>query len=325
MSESDGRKHAAAAIGALGMVVMGCNSSSPNASPTASPIAIQGDASGTFTGGGDASTSGLSLAITPAAPSVCPGECVTLAATASGGRAPYAFAWSPEAASDGGDITVCPGQTTTYGVNATDSSGSGGELQRANLSGSANVTVTVDASCSEGGAPVDAGHAGPADTGTTAGPAPVAPWAGCEDVTGQLVGTDSDSPFSECYSPDSDAAFLDWMIPLAKPFVRGQTYDVTITVDTRSPLGPDPNFDVWSSSSGAACQPAQQLTNQTVAVVDVVGGPVTVHFCATAQVGAPALFAGFFYAEPAGYGSEGIGVSSVSTSACAVASCAGDP
>jgi hypothetical protein len=136
-------KHVTAAIGALGVVVVGCGSSAP----TALPIGIQSDASFTFTGGPDASTSGLSVAITPAAPSVCPGECVTLAATASGGRAPYAFAWSPEAASDGGNITVCPSQTTTYGVNATDSSGSGGELQRANLSGSANVTVTVDASC----------------------------------------------------------------------------------------------------------------------------------------------------------------------------------
>jgi hypothetical protein len=133
MSESDGRKHVATAIGALGVLVVGCGSSAPTATPDALPTGNQSDASGTFAGSerSDAGTSGLSVAITPAAPSVCPGECVTLAATASGGRAPYAFAWSPEAASDGGDITVCPGQTTTYGVNATDSSGSGGELQQA--------------------------------------------------------------------------------------------------------------------------------------------------------------------------------------------------
>jgi hypothetical protein len=283
-------------------------------------MGIQSDASGTFSRAPDASTSGLSVAITPAAPSVCPGECVTLAATASGGRAPYAFAWLPEAASDGGNITVCPGQTTTYGVNATDSSGSGGELQRTNLSGSANVTVTVDASCSDGGEPVDAGHGGPADTGTTEGPAPAPPWTGCEDLTAQMIDPVSDA--GECYSPDANPAYLDWLIPLAKPFVRGQAYDVTITMNNRQILGM-PDLDVWSSSSSDACQLAQFLTKQPLATLPF-GGTITVHFCATAQVDAPALFVGAAF--PTIYsGTQGIGIISISASACAVPSCAGDP
>jgi hypothetical protein len=309
--------HVTAAIGALAMVVVGCSSSAP----TASSIGIESDASGMFTGGPDASASGLSVAVTPAAPSLCPGECVTLVATASGGRAPYAFAWSREAASDGGTITVCPSQTTTYGVNATDSSGSGGELQRANLSGSANVTVTVDASCSEGGAPGHAGHGGPADTGTPDGAVPVASWTGCEDLTGQEVDPFADA--GQCYSPDDAPVYLDWEIPLAKPFVRGQTYDVTVTVNTREITGPAPDIEVWSSSSSDACHLVQPLTRQTLASLPF-GGTVTVHFCVTAQIDAPALFAGFEFPVPA-TGTQGIATNSISASACAVPSCAGDP
>lgn len=322
MGQHPSMKQVTAAIGALGMVAMGCSSSAPTALPIGiqNDAGIRSDASGTFTGGPDASTSGLSVAITPAAPSVCPGECVTLSANAAGGQAPYAFAWSPEAASDGGDITVCPSQTTTYGVNATDSSGSGGELQRANLWGSANVTVTVDASCSEGGAPVDAGQAGPADTGTIDGPAQRAPWTGCEDATGQLV--DPSSPPGECISPGGDSATLSWRIALTKPFVRGQSYDVTIMVNTVGPVGPTPDLEVWASSS-VACQPMQQLTKQPVAVLPIVGGTVTVHFCATAQIDAPALFAGFVFPGPV-TGPQGIGSNEASVSACAVPSCAGD-
>jgi hypothetical protein len=316
-------KHVTAAIEALGMVAVGCSSSAPTALPIGvqSDAGIRSDASGTFTGGPDASTSGLSVAITPAAPSVCPGECVTLAATAAGGRPPYAFAWSPEAASDGGNITVCPSETTTYGVKATDSSGSGGELQRANLWASANVTVTVDASCSDGGAPVDAGQGGPADTGTTDEAVPIPPWIGCEDATGQLV--DPSTPPGECISPDSDSATLSWRIPLAKPLVRGQSYDVTIMVNTVGPVGPTPDLVVWSSSS-VACQPTQKLTKQPVAVLPIVGGTVTVHFCATAQIDAPALFAGFVIPGPV-TGPQGIGSNAASVSTCAVSSCAGDP
>ncbi len=309
-------KPVTAAIGALVVVVVGCGSSAS----TALPMGIQSDASGTFTGGPDASTSGLSVAVTPAAPSVCSGECVTLVATASGGRAPYAFAWSPEAASDGGNITVCPSQTTTYGVDATDSSGSGGELQRADLSGSANVTVTVDASCSEGGAPMDAGHGGLADSAAIDGPAPVASWTGCEDLTGQEV-----DPFDagECDSLEVNPTYLNWMIPLAKPFVRGQAYDGTITLNIRELVGQTPDLEVWPSSSSGACQLAEPLIMQTLADLPF-GGTVTVHFCATAQIDATALFVGFQWPVPTS-GTQGEATNAISASACAVPSCAGDP
>src|SRR6185312_269406 len=129
-------KHVVAAIGALGTMIAGCGSTAPAIAPTDTP----GDPGGTFAGGEEASAPGLSVAIGPAAPSVCPGDCVQLTAAASGGRAPYAFVWSPEATSGGGSITVCPDRTTTYSVNATDSSGSSGEIQRPNLAGSAKVT-----------------------------------------------------------------------------------------------------------------------------------------------------------------------------------------
>jgi hypothetical protein len=262
-----------AAIGALGMVVVGCGSSAP----TALPMGIQSDASGTFTGGPDASTSGLSVAITPAAPSVCPGDCVTLAATASGGRAPYAFAWSPEAAADGGNVTVCPRQTTTYGVNATDSSGSGGELRHANLSGSANVTVTVDASCSEGGAPVDAGHAGPADTGTTdeatdGGPSCVdpgsSPWSGCVTAYDGIVGPPSAplafSEFCEQGTPQNTVS-PSWSVCLPKALLPGQSYSVKVTYEVGAVTGPVPQSGVFASTGSCKVGPT---------IVPVQGWPI---------------------------------------------------
>jgi hypothetical protein len=95
-------------------------------------------------------------------------------------------------------------------------------------------------------------------------------------------------------------------------------------VNTVEPLGPAPDLDVWSSTSSVACRPAQRLTKETVAVVPVVGGPVTVHLCATAQVDAQALFTGFAFPVPS-TGLQGIGTSAVSVSAYAVPSCAGDP
>jgi hypothetical protein len=305
-------KHVIAAMGALGTVLVGCGSSAP----TALPMHIQSDASGTFLGGSDASTSGLSVAIRPVAPSVCPGACVDLTAAASGGRAPYAFAWSPAAASDGETITVCPSQTTTYTVNATDSSGGGGEVQRASLSGSANVTVTVDASCSEGGAPMDASRAAAADAGAIDGSASIDTGTRCTDAMGVPIDPYADSVV--CASPDLTAVPFFFRIPLAKPFVRGQTYDVTITVSTTEASGPAPGVDVWASSSSDMCQPGQPLTNQALGALPIVGGTVTVHVCETAQIDAPALLAGFVF------GLQG-GVSAVSVSACPVAACAGNP
>jgi len=50
-----------------------------------------------------------------------PAQCTQLAATASGGEAPYTYLWSTGATTD--IIEVCPDQTTSYTVTITDSKG----------------------------------------------------------------------------------------------------------------------------------------------------------------------------------------------------------
>ncbi len=49
--------------------------------------------------------------------SICPGSCYTLTAAASGGTGSYNYTWSSE------NTQVCPTQTTTYSVTATDVNG----------------------------------------------------------------------------------------------------------------------------------------------------------------------------------------------------------
>ena len=49
--------------------------------------------------------------------SLCPGDCYTLSASATGGSGSYTYAWN------GNETTVCPNQTTTYTVTATDENG----------------------------------------------------------------------------------------------------------------------------------------------------------------------------------------------------------
>jgi hypothetical protein len=247
-------KHVTVAIGALG-IAAGCGSSAP----MELPIGIESDASGTFTVGPDASDSALSVAIVPGAPSVCPGQCVALSASASGGRAPYAFAWSRDGGADGATFTACPIVTRMY-ANATDSSRSAGEVQQASLSGSASVTVTVDPSCSDGGAAVGAG---PLDSGGSDAPTSIAPWTGCEDETSQTL--DVDAGF--CQAPTNLSTPLVWTIPLARPLVRGQSYDITMMVNTVVPTGAPPQLDVWASSSFDRCEPVQEVTDQTLSVL----------------------------------------------------------
>ncbi len=308
-------KHVMVSLGALGIVV-GCGSSAP----MDLSIGIESDASGMFTRGPDASGRALSVAITPSAPSICPGGCVALSASASGGKAPYTFAWSPAVGANGGSLTACPAVTTTYGVSAIDSSGSAGELQQASLSGSANVTVVIDPSCSDGGASADVGpaDAGSPETGASDALASIAPWTGCEDATSQTLSIDA----GFCSAPNSPSTILDWTIALAKPLLRGQSYDVTMMVNTVVPTGPPPNLDVWASSTSDRCEPVQELSDQTLSVLPILGGTVTVHFCATAQADASALLAGWMFT---GSGGVGTGANAISLTACAVASCAGDP
>jgi hypothetical protein len=118
--------------------------------------------------GDDASTPSLSVRASASIPAVCAGECVELTANVSGGRPPYRVSWDHDLPGNAATALVCPSMTTTYGVVASDSSGTAGEFARASAQGTASVTVTVDPSCSGS----SSGDAGPTsgDTGETGFP-----------------------------------------------------------------------------------------------------------------------------------------------------------
>jgi hypothetical protein len=128
---------------------------------------------------GDAGGSSIAVSVTPAKAVVCPGQCAALTPHASGGHTPYSFQWDHGLSANAGVVTACPGATTTYVVTATDSSGHAGELESPDATGTAKVTVTVAAECSESGAPVvDAGPEGDAGTGLLLDQACFAPFTG---------------------------------------------------------------------------------------------------------------------------------------------------
>jgi hypothetical protein len=109
------------------------------------------DDGGTFTGVPGADGGGaLAVEVSPSATTICPGQCVDLAVTASGGDAPYAIAWLGGLASDGGVAHACPTATTTYSAIATDSSGHGGELASAGAQASGSATISVTPDCDAG-------------------------------------------------------------------------------------------------------------------------------------------------------------------------------
>jgi hypothetical protein len=86
----------------------------------------------------------------------CAEGCATVEAVASGGRAPYHFAWNDGTSNP--TRTVCPTSTTSYAVTVTDT-GMGGELGSASETARASVTASVIA-CPDGGTAPDA--SGPA-------------------------------------------------------------------------------------------------------------------------------------------------------------------
>src|SRR6185312_3665396 len=146
------RRPAAVGLGVLvarALLVGGCGS---GASSGAGEVGVYEEAGARFQDT-DATTGALTVIATSSAPAICSGQCVDLAAQATGGVAPYRYAWSPGAAGDGGAAHVCPTATTTYTARATDSSGQGGELARPPAAGSASVTVAVGPSCADGGSP----------------------------------------------------------------------------------------------------------------------------------------------------------------------------
>jgi hypothetical protein len=109
-----------------------------------SPLQIGGS-------GEDAPAGSLDVAVSPAAPHVCPGQCVGLTAVASGGTAPYTYRWTAGLSVSSATELVCPDQTTAYTVVATDSSGRSGELPRPAMRGTASVTVAEGACSADGG------------------------------------------------------------------------------------------------------------------------------------------------------------------------------
>jgi hypothetical protein len=76
----------------------------------------------------DTTTYGVTLMPHPTASSslsndsICPGSCVTITGTATGGSAPYAFMWGPILVTTP-FATVCPATTTCYTLIVTDSDG----------------------------------------------------------------------------------------------------------------------------------------------------------------------------------------------------------
>jgi hypothetical protein len=79
------------------------------------------DGGGALPRGNDSNkTQDFSVSVAMSAATVCPGECVTLKAQASGGTEPYHYSWSPKIGDGSGPHVVCPTKTRTYEVTVTD-------------------------------------------------------------------------------------------------------------------------------------------------------------------------------------------------------------
>jgi hypothetical protein len=92
---------------------------------------------------GEPESEPLALTLAASAASVCPGECVELTASATGGRAPYQFNWEEEL-SGPGPHRVCPTEATTYRAFAFDA-----DFAESGLEVGAQTRVEIGASCAE--------------------------------------------------------------------------------------------------------------------------------------------------------------------------------
>jgi hypothetical protein len=144
-------------IGALASILVltaialaGC--ATHGATGSAGSTAIEGGVG--LSGSGDGAAPLLQVSIEPAAPTVCPGGCVSLSVQAEGAAPPYAIAWSG-LQGDGSTVQVCPAATTTYAVTVTAGAAGRGEVVSQETTGSASVTVMVTPSCAGDGGTTD--------------------------------------------------------------------------------------------------------------------------------------------------------------------------
>jgi hypothetical protein len=197
----------------------------------------------------------LAVSATATLATVCPGQCVGLAAQASGGTAPYVYSWDEAGPSDGGAVRVCPAATTTYVVTATDSLGSSAEVHASARTGTASVTVTVDAATC-GDAALDAHTDAPPEACDSVardfspqGVNPSGPWSYGESagLGGSFVRFDTF--VHDQWDPDAGGPIAGWQLGLVNtPSVgfddqaTGETYGVCPIAPGQFGLGADPIF-----------------------------------------------------------------------------------
>jgi hypothetical protein len=266
------------------------------------------DDAGLFSGGTDAGGADgagtFRVAITPAAPTVCAGQCVDLSASATGGVAPYSYQWEGGSAADG-SLHVCPTSSTRYSVTSTDHSGHGGELAASSGQASTSAEVTVSGDCNGDADAISDGRVSALpDEGADA-----IPWTGCETST---------STTSACgLEFDGSNVPIEWSVPLTNALMANQSYDVTMQVNTVVPTASSLQIEVFGSN--ASCQADQILTLQPLPVTPILGGVVSIHFCTTAQASESQLLVGIIVS---GSGGIGTGSDALNVQTCAVEACA---